>query len=267
MDYLLTLKVDGEVREAQNGWAIWVYSEDERERAARVFQEFMLDPDSAQYSKTGEAELLRRRQKQGEDQARKRMVDLGATWSRRIAMAEMPLTLLLMAVSIGVALVTQLGKNGWLLKYLLCTSDGLARGEFWRLVTPIFVHFSFLHILFNMMWLHQLGAMIEVARGRWTLCGLVLVVAAVPNVVQWYLAGPLFGGMSGVVYGLFGYVWMKTKFDPQPGLQLDPTTIVLMLVWFVFCLTGLAGPVANWVHGTGLVLGALFGILPVAFRR
>ena len=45
-------------------------------------------------------------------------------------------------------------------------------------------------------------------------CGLVLVIAALSNLGQYFVSGPNFCGISGVVYGLFGYIWMKGRFDP-----------------------------------------------------
>ena len=81
------------------------------------------------------------------------------------------------------------------------------------------------------------------------------------------MSGPAFGGMSGVVYGLFGYLWIKTKFDPRSGFYLDPNLTMWFLIWFVLCMTGAVGPIANWAHGVGLAAGALVAILPVWWRK
>ena len=74
---------------------------------------------------------------------------------------------------------------------------------------------------------------------------LVLVIAAVSNVGQYLMSGPSFGGMSGVVYGLLGYVWMQGKFNPASGLALHKQTVTLMIIWFFLCLSGLMGNIAN----------------------
>jgi GlpG protein len=66
--------------------------------------------------------------------------------------------------------------------------------------------------------------------------------------------------MSGVVYGLFGYIWMKGKFDPGDGLMLHSTTIMVMLFWFVFCFFGSLN-IANGAHAGGLAVGTLWGYL------
>src|SRR5690606_35190828 len=71
------------------------------------------------------------------------------------------------------------------------------RGQVWRLVTPIFLHFSLIHILFNMMWLYTLGGMIEYVRGSRKLLLQILLYAVAGNVLQlWWSGNPAFGGMS-----------------------------------------------------------------------
>ncbi len=135
----------------------------------------------------------------------------------------------------------------------------IRRGQIWRLVTPIFLHFGPIHLIFNLFWLRDLGSAIERRKKWWFLLLLVLVSAVVSNVAQSIASGPTFGGMSGVVYALFGYIWMKGKFEPWEGLGVPPNTVTVMLVWLAICYTGLVGPIANTAHVVGLVVGALIG--------
>ena len=142
-------------------------------------------------------------------------------------------------------------------------NDGLAHvlhGEVWRLVTPIFLHFGILHILFNSWATIAVGTMIETRRGTSRLLILVLVSAVVSNLGQYYYmeqmkpgAPHFFGGLSGVVYALFGYLWMKGQYEPEQGMILHPNTVSTMLMWLVLCMTGSVGPIANAAHvvGTG----------------
>jgi GlpG protein len=62
-----------------------------------------------------------------------------------------------------------------------------------------------------------------------------------------------------VVYALFGYVWMKAKFQPTSGFHLDKQTVLWMVGWFVLCLTGALGNIGNVAHGVGFAVGAIWG--------
>ena len=121
----------------------------------------------------------------------------------------------------------------------------LAKGELWRTVTPIFIHLDWLHIAFNMIMFFQFGALIESLKGTVRLGGLILAIAVISNVAQavgpdaWG-GTPAFGGMSGVVYGLFGYVWIKSTFCPEAGILHFPRNRDY-LAWVVV-------PVHDWGH-------------------
>jgi GlpG protein len=81
----------------------------------------------------------------------------------------------------------------------------------------------------------------------------------VSNLGQYYFSKPNFLGFSGALYGLFGYAWIRGRFDPESGLEVNQQTVTLMLVWFALCFTGLLGPIANGAHASGLALGAIWG--------
>jgi GlpG protein len=71
--------------------------------------------------------------------------------------------------------------------------------------------------------------------------------------------------MSGVIYGLLGYVWMQTKFNPASGYFLHPVNVAIMLIWLVACYIGaLPMGVANTVHTAGLLIGVAWGYLAAA---
>ena len=87
------------------------------------------------------------------------------------------------------------------------------------------------------------------------------------TIVQLELSGPLFGGMSGVVYGLFGFIWMQARYASN-GYSLSDQDTLWIMGWFVLCATGLVGHIANAQHALGLVFGLLAGMPAyLTFRR
>jgi GlpG protein len=136
-------------------------------------------------------------------------------------------------------------------------------GQYWRLVTPIFLHFGWLHIIFNSLWIWELAGLVESRLGWARLLLLVLVCAAGSNITQAVVSGPsLFGGMSGVVYGLLGFCWVYQSLQPRAGLQIPQGILLFMLGWLVLCMVvptqslGI-GAVANGAHLGGLIIGCL----------
>ncbi|MFT6287489.1 MAG: GlpG protein [Alcanivorax sp.] len=140
-------------------------------------------------------------------------------------------------------------------------------GQYWRLVTPAFLHFGWLHIVFNSLWLWELGSKVERTMGGGNMLGLFLVIATVSNSVQFLFGGAaIFGGMSGVVYGLLGYCWVGAKVQPRWQFQPATPIMLFMVGWLVICMLGVVevlgfGAIANAAHVGGLLAGASLGLL------
>jgi GlpG protein len=115
--------------------------------------------------------------------------------------------------------------------------------------------------------LWDLGGMVERNQGVWYLGGLVLVSGVAGNLAQYAYAGPAFGGMSGVVYALLGYVWMQGRYNPRAGLFLHKEIVAMMLIWFVLGWTGLIGHIANMDHTAGLLVGVAWGYTSASLVR
>ncbi|MCQ2029786.1 rhomboid family intramembrane serine protease [Stutzerimonas zhaodongensis] len=194
-----------------------------------------------------------------------------------------PLTAAVLLLTLIAAAITMLGDNFETIRwfsfsdfrvdgeyaYFATLEQTLAAGEWWRLITPIFVHFGFLHLAMNSMWYWELGRRIEYRQGALMLLGLTLVFGVVSNVAQYTYGGPgIFGGLSGVLYGLLGHCWLFQKLSPDEAYRLPSGVVVLMLIWLVICLTGViemvsfgALAIANAAHVGGLVVGCLTGII------
>jgi GlpG protein len=286
-DHLLTVDIPNNIEEGSGGWAVWVERDDDLDRARGELDAFLRDPANAKYNgATRVAGRIRSEQEKKQQRLRKRFVDVRTSWGQARQWV-VPVTLGLIGACLIVAVLTRLGGNdGPLLNSLLIEPmrvvvgeggrelwawngwSAVSRGQVWRVVTPMLLHFSILHLLFNLFWLRDLGAMIESKRGMWTMAALVLVAAVLSNVGQYAWSGwPRFGGMSGVVYALLGYVWVKGRYEPHLGLGISRESVWIMLAWLGLGMTGLVGPIANAAHLIGLIAGAAFAYAPIAWRR
>lgn len=151
---------------------------------------------------------------------------------------------------------------GW-----MTLSPTLATGQLWRLITPIFIHLGIAHILFNMMWLKSMGGPIEYVRGTQRFIALCLILAVTSCLAELFWSGPNFGGMSGVVFGLIGYVWMKGKTQPHLGIGLEQQTVVYSFLWLFLCMSGAMGAIANAAHLGGFVVGILIGARQAIWKK
>ena len=177
----------------------------------------------------------------------------------------MPLTVALMVICLIVAFFSRVGANTesllplFISEYANAGLPEIFSGQLWRLITPIFIHFTYLHIIFNMLWLFDLGRALEITQKSPQLGLLVVVIGVSSNLAQYWWSGPSFGGMSGVVYGLFGYVWMQARYNPRSGLIMNQQIMWMMMAWFVICWLGIVGNVANMAHTVGLLSGGALG--------
>jgi GlpG protein len=70
----------------------------------------------------------------------------------------------------------------------------------------------------------------------------------------------VFCGLSGVGYALYGYVWMKTLFQPETRFVIPRSMHIMFWAWTLVCFSGLL-PIANGAHSGGLVIGILYGLI------
>ena len=259
------LLVEGiEAYERPEGSAVvWVVDEDDIDRAKKIAAR---GRDSEDVAKQAQA-IRRSHAKEHGDHAQRR-IDVNTRWRGVTGLDLGPATLLLIVGSCVVGLAqffAQTGVDGmWALTIDHWSStEPLQRvrdGEVWRLVTPMFLHFGLFHLAFNMAWVWRLAPQVETQHGSTFLLGLVVVSEIVGNLGQYAVSGPAFGGMSGVVYALFGFVWMSARYDRRHRYHIDDVSVVLGMVWFVLCATGAFGPIANIGHAGGLVVGLMFGM-------
>lgn len=202
--------------------------------------------------------------------------ELAAAWHQA------PVTILLLLLSVAGFLLVYLGASAERLSLFTFTpftingntlQFGEMGGQYWRLLTPAFLHFGWLHIVFNSLWLWELGARIERRLGSVHMLGLFVCIALVSNGCQFVFGGPsIFGGMSGVVYGLLGFSFAGARLQPAWGFEPSRPIMLLMVGWLLLCIAGVVevlgfGAIANAAHVAGLLSGALLGALLALLSR
>ncbi|MBV1915174.1 MAG: rhomboid family intramembrane serine protease [Pseudomonadales bacterium] len=254
------------ISEVSGAQVIWVPGQQEAQLAVQLYSEFQRGDFTEELSNT-----------------RKPVLNTDADgWLLLLQFARFPVTLFLVVVCIVVVLITQLGSQldvAGALTFLKVTQIqgdlllSMPEGQPWRLITPIFLHFSMLHIAFNMLWLWELGRRIELVQGSVALLFLVFLIGVASNIAQAIaVKGGLFGGMSGVIYGLLGYCWLWSYFSPRAEFILHKGVVFFLLFWLVLGYSGVItmlgfGAIANTAHASGLVTGLVIAAVCVLFTR
>ncbi len=305
--YLITQGLAAQAEQEGESWAIWIRNEDQVPTAKEAFRQFVEQPNDPRYAQVvHEAHRLLQQEADRREQARRNLVDAGVPW-RRPSSHRTPLTNVILGLCIVVFVLSGLGaeRDSTARRMLLFRDphrrvteqndrlpDRLAdirSGQTWRLVTPIFLHVDLLHLVFNLLMFHFFASRIEDRRGTVRLAGMILVIALFSNLAQalapgdWgaFSGGTFFCGISGVVYGLFGYVWIKSIYQPGLGLLVSGSTVVLLVVWMFLGLFGVldrglanhasdaasSGGIANLTHVVGLFAGLGLSYWPVVWKR
>lgn len=285
--YLLTLQISTHVEPGKSteDWEVWIRDEDKLPDAKRELQVFLEDPENARYTDAlGEArKIVLQQRKQRQDAAKQ--VRTGRTVFRGGPMGSNkvpPVTLTLLIISALVTLFTEfstpsdnnkmgqiiLDQLSFVAKADYANSGGdpsasLRKGQLWRLVTPMFPHGDTLHILFNFLAIIQLGKIVERMEGSGRYFVLVLATGIGACLFQGLMPVELFGspffcGLSGVVYGVFGFLLAKSVLQPHLGLRISETSVFIMIGFLILGFTGLVGArIANLAHLGGLVAGMI----------
>tara|TARA_B100001057_G_scaffold11156_1_gene10625 strand:- start:195 stop:824 length:630 start_codon:yes stop_codon:yes gene_type:complete len=143
----------------------------------------------------------------------------------------------------------------------------IENNQWWRLISPIFLHFSFAHLAFNCLWIYILGEKIERIDGSLIFISLVIFTAISSNSLQFFWNGSsLFGGLSGVIYGLIGFCMIIEMDSSRDIYDIPPGLYMFMVIWMILGFLGLLelfgfGSVANFAHLGGLVSGIIFAMV------
>ncbi len=145
---------------------------------------------------------------------------------------------------------------------------GLAAGEYWRLVTPMFLHYGLFHLAVNAYSLWIIGNVIEDEYGRWREISLFFATGIFASAASYAIGEPAVGaGASGAVFGLFGVVLVHAYRRRHTALGSARMRAIGQVLILNLILT-FAVPRLDWrAHVGGFLAGILAGWLADPSRR
>ncbi|MFF4752398.1 rhomboid family intramembrane serine protease [Streptomyces sp. NPDC002514] len=174
------------------------------------------------------------------------------------------LALFLVQQAVGDSFTNRLELIGQAYVPVLGSVEGIAEGQYYRLLTAMFLHASVVHILFNMLSLWWIGGPLETALGRARYVALYFVSGLAGSALSYLLAAPNQPslGASGAIFGLFGataVLLRRLNYDMRP-------VIALLVINLIFTFSP-GFNIAWQAHIGGLVAGVITGYAMVHAPR
>ena len=150
----------------------------------------------------------------------------------------------------GMGLLTLMGAK---------SNDAIMAGEFWRLVTPLFLHGGIVHLGVNSYFLFIVGRQIERAYGPLRFLAIYLI-SGIAGVLASFMLSPYASiGASGALFGIIG-AWIPLLYRNRFILK-NPNRQIWRIVQIIAInlLIGLTPGIDNWAHVGGLLGGLALG--------
>lgn len=155
-------------------------------------------------------------------------------------------------------------------KYLAGNNEMILAGEYWRLITPIFVHLGFSHILFNSFSLIIFAPALERTLGSFTFIIVYLVAGIAANIATLLIQPAYFThvGASGAIFGLFG-IYLAFVFFKKGLIHSNDQQIIIPIAVVSVIMTFLQPNINITGHIFGLISGILIGkiLVDTKFRK
>jgi Uncharacterized membrane protein (homolog of Drosophila rhomboid) len=246
-DYLQGQQISCQIHSSETGVALWLLDENQAGLAETEIQRFIHEPYHPRYREAAW---------QQEKSVSWRAAADTHLMSELVLQAQP-----LMLVVTGLVLIEYLLRSmGLPVESWLSFEWPWLNGQIWRLFTPVFLHFSVIHLLFNLSWWWYLGGRTEQRYGVSKLAIVLISGALIPNVLQAMVSGNTFGGLSGVTYALLGYLWLRERHTEQAQMTVSNGLFIFMLCWLTLGFADVL-PVntANFAHLGGLLVGLVQG--------
>ncbi len=241
--------------QGDNQFALWLQDVQHQVEVEAELALFMTNPNLAKYQEAS-WQVAEQRLKQP-TVLRYHSPSIGAMLKAKAGIV----TLSIMLICSVIYTLQVLGLGQQIFSVLHFPADMTQKWQGWRWISHALLHFSITHILFNLLWWWQLGGDIEKKFSSTKLLQLFILSAVLSGAAQFWVGGANFGGLSGVVYALLGYLWVLPYCQPNLGALVPKPTVVFMLVWLVLGFVQPFMAIANSAHLAGLVTGCLLAWL------
>jgi membrane associated rhomboid family serine protease/Tfp pilus assembly protein PilF len=194
-----------------------------------------------------------------------------APWQQNIAANAAPVTMALLAINFlvyilmvasGISATDPSGND--IIRWGANFGPYTFSGQYWRLISYMFVHIGIFHLLMNMWFLYDLGSACERLLGSVTYCLMYLIAGVTGGIfsISWHPQAPS-AGASGALFGILGAMIAAYKFGdfsmPRTYVQMSLRSMLLCaginLAW------GMFGGIDNAAHIGGFVAGLVIGFL------
>jgi len=145
----------------------------------------------------------------------------------------------------------------------------IGEGQIWRLITPIFLHSGFTHVLFNSFALVLFGPALEQMLGKYKFLAAYFGAGVIANIVTYILESPLYAhvGASGAIFGLFGVyafmvVFRKHLIDYASSRIIMPILIIALVMTFLRSGINIYGHLFGFIGGFILAPLVLHNVQP-----
>ncbi len=252
--------------------ALWVHDDARLDDARALLSLFRSSPNDPKFVESAKVAKARRRASEQKDrEAEKRIARARRDTERRSGMGMASLFFVL--ASVGVYAMAQVMDTSGLISAIAfvgpdatSTFDSIARGEVWRLVTPMFIPRNPLSLFFSSIFLLALGSAFEQRHPSRAMILLTLVSSAAANAFVAFMMGPGAAfSTNGVTAAIFAYLYVRHRIDPMSWDVPPYGTTFWIPLWFVVGIVIESYRPMTYMDLAGFVVGGIYAFF--AARR
>ncbi len=145
----------------------------------------------------------------------------------------------LIAICVGVYLITEIAGDTKssvdMVRYGAKFNPLIISGDWWRFITPIFLHFGLMHLIMNMFSLYVLGPAVETLFGKLRFFIIFMLSGMIGVMASFAFIDGVSAGASGAIFGLLGallyYAWLEKEADYKVDVKQIMVIVAINLVY------------------------------------